>query len=113
MVKEFKYQDLDYRKITDDRALFVNIIFTEIAKNHDDLPSLLKYLHEDKQIINGIYEYVRNVYELASNQIPLLMLYMGRTSKDGYSGMDFEKNEYSEVDEFLSDVCERIYFKKY
>ena len=110
--KEFKYVDLDYRHITDNRAIFVNQIFKEIAKNVEDVPELLKYLKDNRTIINGIYEYVRNVYELGDNQIPLLLLYKGRVGEFGYSGMDFERDEMADVDKFLADVCECIYFGK-
>lgn len=111
--KEFKYIDLDYRYINDNRAIFVNQIFIELAKNVEDVPELLRYLKENKVILNGIYEYVRNVYELNSSQIPLLMLYQGRVGEFGYGGMDFERDEMADVDNFLADVCEHIYFKKF
>lgn len=113
LFKDFKYIDLDYRFITDNRAIFVNQIFKEIAKTVNDVPELIKYISNNKIIINGIFEHVRNVYELGNNQIPLLLLYQGRMGEFGYSGMDFERDEMADVDKFLSDVCECIYFNKY
>ena len=110
LFKEFKYQDLDYRVVNDDRAIFVNAIFKEVAKNVENTTELLKYIKNDKTIYNGIFEYVRNVYELTSNQIPLLMLYNGRSSDFGYTGMDFEEYEVHSVDKFVYDVCEHFYF---
>lgn len=76
----------------DERSVFANRICKLIFDKHSG--DLDKSIIEAEPYFNDLEEFVRNIYELVENEIPLYAYYI--LLKYGADNWGFEENEYQE-----------------
>ena len=97
-------QDL---RILDPRSVFANRVCKLYLKGKKPLHIMVDELDEFGLIYNDFEEFVRNIYELIENEIPLFALY--ELSKHGASNWGFSKEEYNNARERTIKACEKYY----
>lgn len=91
----------------DDRSKFANLILSNSFKLHNCEFSE-DFLSDLKKIRNWLDEYVRNIYEVIDDEIPLLAYY--QVKKYGSSGFcAWEEYETNDALELIAKYCKEIY----
>lgn len=90
----------------DERSVFANRILKLIYDKHNgDIDSAIK---EIKPILDGLEEFVRNIYELIDNEIPLYHYY--ELLENGADDFDLTEDEYQEWLQITRKAC--VYYYK-
>lgn len=89
----------------DERSVFANRICKLIFEKHNG--DLDKAITEAEPYFNDLEEFVRNIYELVENEIPLYAYY--RLLEYGADNWGFDENEYQEKIEKTRNACEFYY----
>lgn len=99
----FKYYNCD------DRAEFANLIFKNLYRLYKGDFNNTLFLSESAKIVDHLEEYVRNIYEVIDDEIPM-MAYIN-VLRDGHSGY-CEWEEYSSQADALKVIesyCHKFY----
>jgi len=89
----------------DERSVFANRICKLIFEKHNG--NLDAAIVEAEPYFNDLEAFVRNIYELVENEIPLYAYY--RLLKYGADNWGFDENEYKEKIAKTQDAC-RLYY---
>lgn len=89
----------------DERSVFANRICKLIFDKHSG--DLDKAIIEAEPYFKDLEVFVRNIYELVQNEIPLYAYY--RLLKYGADNWGFEENEYQEKIAKTRDACTLYY----
>ncbi len=90
----------------DERSVFANRICKLIFEKHNG--DLDKAIVEAEPYFNDLEEFVRDIYELAENEIPLYAYYnLLNCGKDNWG---FDENEYKEKILKTQNAC-RFYYR--
>jgi len=98
---EFNKNNLSYR------AEFANDVCKLLVKNHNN-DIELSIQHVEK-IYNYFEEYVRNIYEIIGDEIPLFALY--RLKKHGADNYGFTDEEYEVNIKKCIEACKNFYIE--
>ena len=87
----------------DERALFANRICKLLYDKHDG--DLNKAIKEGESLFDGLEQFVKNIYELVEDEIPLYAYY--ELLKDYVE--EYSEEEYSEAVEATIKACHYYY----
>lgn len=93
---------------SDERSEFANAIFKNLCTLYKGDFNNVIFLNEASKMVKHLEEYVRNIYELIDEEIPM-MAYI-HVLKSGTKGYDiWEQYDQSEALKIIENYCHQFY----
>lgn len=92
----------------DDRSAFANDIFKLIYNKYYGEFSNILMLKESSDMVDRLYEHVRNIYEVIDSEIPMMAyIQVYKNGSNGYS--EWEEYSDSEALDIIESYCHKYY----
>lgn len=100
--KHFEYYN------SDERSEFANAIFKNLYKIYKGDFNNVIFINESAKMSNHLEEYVRNIYEVIDDEIPM-MAYINvlKSGSKGYN--EWEQYEQQEALKVIENYCHQFY----